>query len=274
MTMISLYNYSDYRIFLKDFNLSQPKNGRGAARRLAAALSIHSTLMSQILSGSRSMTLEQASLAAGFLELNEVEAEYFVLLVELDRAGNLALKKIIDRRLKQIKEQSQNLTHRIKYERSLNEAERSIFYSDWVYAATQQIIALSPSLTVEEIAIRLKTPRRRIKEVLDFLMAAGLVLQTEGVLSIGTKSTHLDKSSPWINSHHRNWRLKALEALNDQSANQFHYSCPLTISKADAEQIRELLIKLLEKVDVIIEPSASEEVYCLNLDWFKITGNS
>lgn len=69
----------------------------------------------------------------------------------------------------------------------------------------------------------------------------------------------------------RNWREKSIEALNREGHAKLHYTAPMTLSKADAELVREMIVKLLESIDKVIEPSPSEELRCLNIDWFEVT---
>jgi hypothetical protein len=70
--------------------------------------------------------------------------------------------------------------------------------------------------------------------------------------------------------HHINWRQKAIERVQEKGESQLHYSCPMTLSAKDALKLREMVVKFLESVDAVIEPSPSEELHCLNVDWFRI----
>lgn len=42
------------------------------------------------------------------------------------------------------------------------------------------------------------------------------------------------------------------------------------LSKADSDRIREFLIEAINRVDAILEPSPSEDLMCLNIDWFRV----
>ena len=69
---------------------------------------------------------------------------------------------------------------------------------------------------------------------------------------------------------HTNWRQRSIFALNRNDQHDLHYTCPITVSKDDAEKIRELCIEFIKKVDTLAVPSVSEEALCLNLDWFRL----
>ena len=67
-----------------------------------------------------------------------------------------------------------------------------------------------------------------------------------------------------------NWRQKAIECLEDERTAKLHYTAPMTLSKKDAEHVRERIAKFLESLVGVVEPSASEELHCLNIDWFEV----
>lgn len=268
--MISIYNYNDVKSFILARFEALPKRGRGQALKLSYHLSVHTTLVSQILKGLKPLTLEQASLTAEFLELTEPETDYFLLLAQLDRAGNESLRKNLKRQLNALKAEAKELVNRLKSETKLAEVERGVFYSDWSYSAVRQLTAIVGLNDADKISEALGLSRKRTKEIIDFLLKTGLCVEENNKLKIGPKSTHLESSSPWVRVHHINWRQKAIEKMNISEESQLHYTAPMTLSAKDAIQLREMIVKFLEATDKVIEPSPSEELHCLNIDWFKI----
>lgn len=268
--MTSVFTAHDYRSFVSKRFLLMPKKGYGQARKLSAFLGVHTTLVSQVLKGHKSFTLEQAALVSEFLGLTSIEEQYFLLLVSFDRAGNESLRKILQKQITELKSKSSELATRLQSQKNLTEEKRAVFYSDWIYSAIRQLTAIREYQSPAKISEYLHLPQKRTREVLDFLVSAGLCVEERGVFKIGPSSTHLESDSPWVKSHHINWRVKAIQQLNQEEAAKLHYSCPLTISKADAIKVREQIVQLLESVDKVIEPSSSEELRCLNIDWFKI----
>ena len=267
--MISIYNFSSLRSYIQAYFGQMPKGGHGQSLRLANHLKVHTTLVSQVLSGSKNFSLEQAARAVSFFGLLEEEAEYFVLLAQRERAGSKELLEILDRRLEEIKTNARNLSTRLEAKKNLSEAEKSVFYSDWIYSACRQMVAIPGYQSEEQIATRFGVAHKKVREVMRFLLDAGLCLKDEkGKLKVGPQSTHLESSSPWVRVHHLNWRQRAQENYLREDEVKLHYSCPMTISKKDAQALREKIIKFLESLDPLIEKSPSEELYCLNIDWF------
>ncbi len=268
--MISLFNYSDFRKFIKDRFSEMPKKGYGQAHKLAQFLEVHTTLISQVLSGLKTFTLEQASLACEYMGLTELESEYFVLLVQLDRAGNEALRTILRRQIDGLKKKSSELIHRLQAEKKISEEKRAIFYSDWSYSAVRQLSAINGFQDLDSIAEYFDLPKKYTRSIVDFLLNTGMCKEEKGKIRIGPSSTHLESSSPWVRVHHTNWRQQAIQHMNLDEVAKLHYTAPLTISKKDATRIREMIVKFLEEVDQVIDPSPSEELRCLNIDWFRV----
>lgn len=269
--MISVFNYLDYRKFLIDQVQAMPKSGYGQSRQLAKFLNVHSTLVSQVIKGKKSFTLEQAAATCEFFALTEMETDYFLLLVQADRAGSVALRKNISRQIDKLRTQSKELVNRLSAKRKLSEEDRAIFYSDWAFSAVRQLVAIKGYQTVDDIAGYFGFSRRRTKEIIDFLLRGQLCIDDKGALRVGPATTHVESSSPWVRLHHMNWREKSIDSLNRDGHAKLHYTAPMTLSKKDAEAVREMIAKLLESVDSVVEPSPSEGLFCLNIDWFEVT---
>lgn len=269
--MFSVYEFESYQELIKMRFASMPKSGYGQSKKLAEFLGVHTTLVSQVMKGLKSFTPEQAVGVSEFLSLGELESEYLLLLVQRERAGTPALKRLFDRRLKTIRANSKELVHRLKSNRRLTEIERAEFYSDWTYSAVRQLPAIAGFQNVETIAELLDLPVRKVADIVKFLTATGLCVAKTSGLTVGPSSTHLESSSKWVTLHHRNWRLKALTELSRyQLDRSLHYTAPMTLSKSDSMKISEMIAVFLESVDKLVEPSPSEELYCLNLDWFRV----
>jgi uncharacterized protein (TIGR02147 family) len=268
--LVYLYEFKDYRDFLKARLKEMPRSGYGQAIRIAEKLGVHTTLISQVMKGHKSFTLEQAAAVCEFFALDERETRYFLLLVQIDRAGTDALRKLFEDQLRDLREQATDLGNRLQSKRQLTDPEQAIFYSDWIYSAVRQMIAIRGFETIESISESLELAPRQTKNALEFLLRTGLCLDSNGKLKVGPSATHLKTDSPWKKSHHLNWRVKAIESLNKISHAKLHYSAAMTLSHSDAKKIKEMLSRLLESIDVIVEPSPSQELHCINIDWFKV----
>ena len=57
--------------------------------------------------------------------------------------------------------------------------------------------------------------------------------------------------------------------MDQMNEDHLFYTSPMSLSVEAAQHIRRMLPTLLEEVSRIVGPSASETVYCLNIDWFE-----
>lgn len=269
--MRSIFTFKDYRRFIKDAFLHLPKKGFGQAAKLAAHLGVQSAFISQVLKGEKSFSLEQGLDTARFLNLNELETDYFLLLLQHDRAGTREYKLHIESKIKALSAHASQLVNRVKHDMALSPEEQATFYSDWIYSAVRLSTLLPGLHTPAALAKSLDVPLSEIARVTEFLVRAQLLRQESGKYATGPLSTHLPGNSPWIKSHHTNWRLKAIERLRLADEDSLHYSAPMTLSLRDMKKIKELLVAAINQTDEILKPSPSEALVCLNIDWFKIS---
>lgn len=272
--MVRVFEFTNYRDFLTKRLKEMPNKGYGQMSELSRFIRVHTTLVSQILKGHKDLTTDQAILACEFFGLSQLESEYFVLLVNLDRAGNPAAKRFYKNKIQKLKEQSQNISERVTADLSLSEEQRAVFYSHWGYSAIRQSVALPGINTVEDISHFLELPIERVNSCMSFLLQTGLCKLVGKKIGVGPSSTHIEASSPWVNVHHMNWRNRAIHSLNSASPADLHYTAPVTLSAADCEVIKERLIQLIQDVRATVDPSPSEKMYCLNLDWFEVANSN
>src|SRR5688572_27241684 len=98
----SIFEFGDYKQFVRESVLAMPHRGRGQYRRMAKHMRVHTTLLSHVFRGSKELTPEQACSLGSFLELKELESDYLLALVERNRAGNAELRVAIERRLERL----------------------------------------------------------------------------------------------------------------------------------------------------------------------------
>ena len=269
MELQNVFDYEDYKTYLRDRFETSGKT-RGLRTRLAEMLHCKNAFISKVLSGEFHFSLEASLQISEFLGHTTEEQDYFLLLVQHARAGSKALELHFERKLKAIRERRQLVRSRIKAGRALNEREQSIYYSSWLYAAIHTLASIPTLQTREALARHLAVPLEEIDLCLEFLIEAGVLVQKSGRLQIGSAQIHLGRNSPMIKSHHSNWRVRAIQALDQRSQTALHYSSVISLSQADWARVRELLLKSIQGVDEITGPSREEVALAFSLDLFRI----
>lgn len=267
---MKIYDYIDYKKFVNDWIMTQPSEGRGLFRKIASYLNVHSTLVSHIFKGQKDLSLEQGFQLSKFLELNKNETEYFLLQLNWARAGSISLKDHYRSQLEEKQEAALDLKNRIKKNVVFTEEEQGRFYSNWYFSAVRLATDLPGINTSEKIAKHLKLSESLVIKVLNFLTDTGLCIKKNDKYHIGPGMTHIEALSPFVLSHHKNWRLKALERHHDLSSTEVAFTFPVTISEADSKLLKKRIVDFIEETQKLVTKSPSEELRCLNIDWVKI----
>ena len=257
---MSIFDHSNYKEFTNAWIASHPSGGRGMFRKIAVHLNVHSTLISHIFKGSKELSLEQGINLCSFLELTRPETDYFLLLLNHARSGSQQLKNYYRQLIEAKQEEAQDLKNRIKKSADFTPEARGHFYSNWYYSAVRMCTDIPNLNTPEKIAEYLGLPFALVLKTLNFLVEHGLCVKKNGKYHIGPAMTHVESNSPFVLSHHKNWRLKAIDRHPQLSPSEISFTFPVTVSASDAKAIRAKIIK-----------SPSEEVRCLNIDWLKIS---
>ena len=265
----TIFFFQNYRSFLKDYLKELPKS-HGVLKTWAEQLKVHSTLVSQVMIGKRDFTEEQALDLADFIGLRPLEKDYFLELLRLERAGTQNLKKYYQSKIKDLSSKALKLSERIETERKLTEQESAIFYSSWIYSAIRLSCSIDQGMTIDEISDMIQVPRPQVLAAIEFLRDSGFVKQNGARFEIGTQYTHLGKGSPYLNRHHANWRIKALQKLDHVTDQELIYTAPFSVSEKDFAVIREQMVNVIQDFLKTVKASHGETVACFNLDLFKV----
>lgn len=266
---MTIFDFDDYRKFVRERIASMPKRGHGQYRKIAQFLSIGSVNVSQVFKGDRHLTLEQAWELSRFFGLAKLESQYFVTLVEKDRAATVSLKKYFEERLEDLRQRAMDLKQRLPQQAQLSDEAKAVFYSSWTYSGIRLLSSIAKFQTPDLIAQYFNLPLNQVNRILEFLVATGLCRENAGKYSIGPSSTHLEASSPLIARHHTNWRLKSVEHLERLQTDELCLSMPCSLSPRAFRVIRKELTDCIERITKIIDEAPCEELACLNVDFFR-----
>jgi hypothetical protein len=81
---------------------------------------------------------------------------------------------------------------------------------------------------------------------------------------------HVGKRSPALRMLHLNTRVAAQRSLDRMDESDFHYSGALSIDRAAAEKIREILLAAVARMEAPVEEASDEEIHGIAIDFFQI----
>lgn len=266
---MNIFKYLNYRQWLKDYLESKPHKGRGELSKWAKRCSVHPTLMSLVLRGDRDLSLEQAHALGGYLELTPLELDYFIQLVQFERAGTQEFKKHIQKKLDWLKSQAVEVKNRFSHESELSEVAKLTFYSSYIYSAVRLFCdTQKEGRTFDEIQKKFNISRHDLFPIILFLEETGLIKTKNERYMLGPSRTLVNRGSPYVVKHHQNWRMQATLKSEKLKEDELMFTCPMSISKNDFENFKQELSQVIQKFSKMLKDSPSEGVGCFNLDWF------
>ena len=266
---LNLFDFSDYRAYLSAWLKAVKSNKSFNLSRLAEVAGVHPTFLSYILKGKKHLSLEQAALISDHLEHTKLEQDYFITIINLDRAGTKRLHDYWLEKKAAIEAEKNKLSKRFDKHRELSTDERAEFYSSWLYAAVWAATSINDRQTHTQIATRFNISRDRAEEVLRFLVGVGLCNEKHGFYSMGDMHIHVPNESPFVVKHHLNWRMKAVQKMDTRGPDELFFTSPMSMSLNDFSKVREKLNKLIKEAVDTAKDSRAQDVVCLNIDFFK-----
>jgi len=268
--MKTIYEYRNYKSYLIEM-VGNKSRRSGFKSKLAKAAQCSSTLISQVLYGNRHFTLEQAeSLAQDFMS-NEEERRFFILLVQMERAGTLSLKKFFNQQIDEVLFQRDRLQKRLKMESELPQDQQNIYYSSWEYAAVHMATTLVGQKQVADyLANELGVSPKRTAAILNFLLTNKIISLVDQQYRTGKAQLHLSPASSNIIKHHTNWRLQAIHSLERNHISDFHYSAVMSVGEVDRSVLREILSEAIEKMAKVIKTTTATSLQGVCLDLFDL----
>jgi len=269
--MKTVFDYEDYKHYLKDWIANQPKGGRGIKSTFAEAARCQTAFISQVLHGKAHLNLDQAQAMSQVMSHSSESFHFFILLIQLKRAGTPKLRDYFSEQIQFIREERLMIKNRIRVKQAFSQEDQATYYSNWLYAAVHIAVTCRALQTIDALAKYFRLPVKKITRTVEFLASVGLIKATnQGSLQIGEARIHLGGDSPFVSKNHSNWRLRALQSLERERTPELHYSSVITVSRADVRRIKDLLIDSVEKTNGLVAASPEEELWCLALDFFEV----
>jgi uncharacterized protein (TIGR02147 family) len=266
---MNIYSHKDFRKYVKG-RLSQLPGKEKELKTFAAQTKIHVTQVTQILNGKREPTLDQAFMIANYLKLDSDEQEFFLTLVQLERATNIFFREYLLRHLSQIKERVTRQNSPEKLGLVFGPQQQEIFFSTWYYSAIYLMTSIPKMGDVDKVSKKLDLPRDLVRQVLEFLVQSSLCTQENGEFQM-RKNELSAMNHPSLRDRHRlNWRLKASEAIFQHKKQNLFFTNNISISRKDAENITAWIDDLQNKIDAVVAKTQPEVAICYNYDWFEI----
>ncbi len=268
--MKELFEYLDYRDYLKDFYEHQKELKTWFSYRyISQKVDVDAGFLVKVFQGKSNINDKHITPFTNFLKLNKQECEYFETLVHFTKAKSQKQIKIFFNKLIGLKSLSATILEQQKFE----------FYSKWHHTAIRSLIdfypfsgdyqalaeTLNPSITIDEA--------RKSIELLEFLHliakgSDGIYHLTDTIITTG-KSWQ----SVAISEFQRTMITLSHEALDRHPKKDRDISTlTFSVKENDLDELRERVSEFRSTtLKWIQEQSDEDTVYQLNMQLFPLT---
>jgi uncharacterized protein (TIGR02147 family) len=266
----NIFDFQDYKAYLRERIASEPQKGRGLRSKLATFLRAQPAFVSQVLEGEAHFNLEHAEKVGRFFSCSEEETHFLVLLVSFARAGSAELRQYFFRQMQVVIAKRLEIKNRIDSEQPLNVEEQVRYYSAWYFGAIRVAVTIPRLQNRGALADYFRLPPLQIKEAVDFLITHGLLQESNGALSTTKKHVHLGHDSALIGKFHANWRLQVLANLDRMNPHDIHFSSALSMSGEDQQKLQAMIVDFIAGIQKRVQDSREEKLCSFCLDFFEI----
>jgi uncharacterized protein (TIGR02147 family) len=261
MAALSLiYSHEDFRAYL-----AARLDERGARLKLAGYIGCQPSFISQVLSSKNELSLEHAQKINVFFNHSNEEAQYFIQMVLLSKAGSFELQKFFREQLRDIREKQMQI-HKVVVKSELHRDDLLYYYSNWLCVSIHMLVSIAKYQDPVELRAKLGVEEAEFMETMNFLTRTGLVQVVDGKLETGEAHVHLKKTSPYAQSATILTRLKVLEKIKLSNPRAVNFTSNFTISRKGYEALRKTILDFVVQLDEHIQAEDPEEFCTLVLD--------
>lgn len=270
MGLNSLYEYLDYREYLKDhYETSKHRHPFFSFRYISSKTGLDSSFYVKVIQKQMHLSLKSLPRLIDFLNLNKKERDYFTLLVRFNRSHNkdemkLYFEKIIDFRKLRI---------------TTLEVEKYEYFSKWYYVAIRELLNhFRFDGDYKVLAAKLNPPisEARARKAITLLTRLGLIKKNNnGFYELTDRFVTTGES--WNSIAIENFQSEMLHLADESIKNiskQNRETSTVTVSvswecfKAMKERLREFRKELMEMARMDHDP---DEVFQINFQMFPLT---
>lgn len=268
--MRKVFSFKEYRELIR-YRI-EAADEKGYKGRLAEAAGCKGSYLSQVLNDTVHLTPEHAFGIAAFWGLSPSETEFFLLLVHQERAGSRALRQYYADKIRSLKQDALDVAKTVqKDSQSFSDpALTTLYFANWHIAAIHLLIGIPGYQESPAIEKRLQLSEKSVSEALHLLAKLNLAERRDGKWRPLQNDIHVPKDSPLANLAHMHWRQRAMAAQQKEEGILLQFSALNSVALSDLPRLRETLYDAIAAYRAIAQPSAEEELICLNIDFFKV----
>lgn len=236
--------------------------------KLAESAQCHLSYLSQALNGKVYLTPDHGFGLARFMQLNEVEAEYFMLLLQLKRASSRDFRSHLENRIAELRRKHFRVERSIKAKDKVSTVEMQRYYGDWRMQAVHMYLTVPKFQQISSLATKLNCSDLEIRSLVGELERMGLAKKSGEKWIAVLKDLHVSARSPFSVANQFQWKMRALQNLQEWDSSGVHYVATFSLSNEDMEKLKSIVIDFISKSRTLVQASPEECVAHLGISFF------
>lgn len=272
--MISVFEYLDYRAFLKDYYEERKKDEPFFSYRfMANRINMDHSLLVKILTGKRHVSDKAIEEFASLCKLSKKESLYFSTLIHFEKARTQKESKRYFEELLEMRSFSSTSISKDQYE----------YFNKWYYAAIRSLLDYYPFKgDYKELADQL-SPRVTViqaKQAIELLIRLSLIKEDENGIFRVTEA-HVTTGEKWhdlaISAFQKETISLSTRAIeNHRKEKRDISSVTMSINEECFRDVKEILREcreaIIKRVDVIPD-NCTDRVYQVNMQLIPLSVN-
>ena len=273
---MSIFRETSYKAALKAALAKLQSAGASATMAsLAVACNVQRSYLSKVFNQDGHFNSDQLFLACKFLRLSVSESRYVSLLMEAERSVLGERKEIIEHEIQRIRFKHLRTENYIGVKSpEARDEQLRLFRLDPVAQLVHMFMTVRRySKSIKLIQKDLHVSDSEMKRIIDLLVNAGLAHLENNIWRTNSSSLHLSQDSEIYPAYRLLMRLKALEKLqSDPTDDTYSFSVVMSAEPATKDFIHEAFLEFLKKIEIEVKKAEPVEVYQINFDILRWSG--
>lgn len=245
-------------------------------QRMAEHMRIQKPYISKVINGRADFSTDQLYMAADFLNFNEEERDYLLLLLEYERSTYQERREILKDKIESIQDDKRDASKVIAKDiQTMTSAEFDsspyiMYYLDPIILVVHIFLTIprfrkNPDYICEELLIT----KDHLSDILTKLETMKIIEVKKEEIKVLVKSMHLPRESNIVNSHHQLLHHLSLSRKIRVPLNQRkNFYVTFSSDEKARKKIEEEFNLFLGKVRELAMAGSQKECYQLNFDLF------
>lgn len=266
----NIYNFTDYREFLKDrYRQLKVNDPMFSFRHFSKSAGFGSpNYLKLVMDGKRNLSSEAIAKFAKGLRLDNHESEYFRYMVDFNQCENIGKKKVFEAKLMYLRE---------LFKVKTLIPELYDYYHEWYHAAIHEMVKKGAIKSEPGVIAQSLVPQITEGEAqasIELLMKLKFIGKTTDGHLVANEKPEVDKATDALAQkiHHEQMAELAAQSIYTQTAEtQDFESVTLSLPADKVEELRGKIQELVRSVTANATHNAADAVYQLNVQFFALT---